>query len=68
MNFYRYNTFRLGVENFLDDMQDDESDDDMDDADAMSNGDFEKKADTAEDFSDIHELAEDLQTTSQVCV
>lgn len=48
-------------------MQDEESDDDMYDEDTTSNGDFEKKADTAEDFSDIKELAEDLQTPSQVC-
>lgn len=44
-------------------MQEDEDSDDMDDVDdsSMNNGDFEKKAATAEDFSDINELAEDLQ-------
>lgn len=48
-------------------MQDEESDDEIYDEDTTNNGDFEKKADTAEDFSDIKELAEDLQTASQVC-
>lgn len=54
---------RLGIGNLLEVMQEDEDSDDFDDAEdgATNNGDFERKADTAEDFSDINELAEDIQ-------
>lgn len=54
---------RLGIGNLLEVMQEDEDSDDFDDADdaVTNNGDFERKADTAEDFSDINELAEDIQ-------
>lgn len=51
-----------GIENEL------ESNDDDDDSGSDDNHDYEKKSDTAVDFSDITELAEDLQTAMQVLV
>lgn len=43
-----------------------ESREDDDDNAINDNEDYDKKSDTAEDFSDINELADDLQTVMQV--
>lgn len=62
------NWLRFGIGNLLEVMhdQEDESKDDNEDSTNEDNEDYDKKSDTAEDFSDINELAEDLQTAMQV--
>lgn len=56
----------MGVGSLLDVMHE-ELDDGDDSGDASNdNEDYDKKSDTAEDFSDITELADDLQTAMQV--
>lgn len=60
--------FRFGIGNLLEVMHEQELED-KDDSGSTSendNEDYDKKSDTAEDFSDITELAEDLQTAMQV--
>lgn len=59
----------MGIGNLLEVMHEQELDaaDDNENAD-NDNEDYDKKSDTAEDFSDITELAEDLQTAMQVRV
>lgn len=49
-------------------MQEEETDNRNGDDDDDDEKDYDKKSDTAEDFSDITELAEDLQTAMQVCI
>lgn len=58
---------RLGIGNLLEVMHEQELEDsDKDDNSINDNEDYDKKSDTAEDFSDITELAEDLQVAMQV--
>lgn len=73
MNYF----LRLGLDSLLGEvMQEDENEDvnNQDDGSSKNNenldsnsdsDDYEKKSDTAEDFSDITELAEDIQVTMQ---
>lgn len=61
--------FRFGIGNLLEVMHEQELDGTDDNEDLVNdddNEDYDKKSDTAEDFSDINELAEDLQTAMQV--
>lgn len=58
---------RLGIGNLLEVMHEQELENsDRDENDINDNEDYDKKSDTAEDFSDITELAEDLQVAMQV--
>lgn len=59
---------RLGIGNLLEGLENELESNDDDDSDPDYNQDYEKKSDTAEDFSDITELAEDLQTAMQVLI
>lgn len=71
-NCFRFE-FRLGLDSLLEELQQEDrdggkspNDNSADDAnDKDSDEDYEKKSDTAIDFSEITELAEDLQTTMQ---
>lgn len=58
---------RLGIGNLLEVMHEQELENsDKEDYSNNDNEDYDKKSDTAEDFSDITELAEDLQVAMQV--
>lgn len=60
-------SFRMGIGSLLEVMQEHELENtDNSDNDANDNEDYNKKLDSAEDFSDINELAEDLQSAMQV--
>lgn len=68
---FSFAVFRLGFDDMLEVMQEDDPSDEQksgnenggnDDMSDSDDDDYEKKSDTAEDFSDITELAEDLQT------
>lgn len=63
-----YSNSRLGIGNLLEGLENELESNDDDDSDPDDNQDYEKKSDTAEDFSDITELAEDLQTAMQVLI
>lgn len=57
----------MGIGNLLEVMHEQELENsDKDDNALNDNEDYDKKSDTAEDFSDITELAEDLQVAMQV--
>lgn len=63
----RFRMNRLGIGNLLEVMHEQELENsDRDENDINDNEDYDKKSDTAEDFSDITELAEDLQVAMQV--
>lgn len=58
---------RLGIGNLLEVMHEQELENQDEEGSPINdNEDYDKKSDTAEDFSDITELAEDLQTIMQV--
>lgn len=62
-----FNSFRMGIGNLLDVMEEHEFESrGTNENEENDNEDYDKKSDTAEDFSDINELAEDVQTAMQV--